>query len=1470
MGRFVGYKETRAMNRFVSSRIALGTACLILLVGVLPLAALAASEATGQSESGRPDGIDVLLSNREAVRFSVEGLTVQWRHMDLLDGAMTLYDPSVSGFSTMGDPAGPRTPRTGGWLLVPPGTRPELVTLKEDWQDAGGRPLMVQPVPVILPGEEPGLGSTSEILVLPGQDVPTDAPIPGHALRSMQRPRKARAGDAVSLGEPTWWRGHRIVSWNMVPVRHDEAGRALQTLTGGSWEVRFVADATADKSIPPGQQRKFTSRGDQHFAGIFLNSKLLSGLPTEAAVRGTLPPERPETSKRGGKSGTLLGDMEGRLAITKTGLFRVSSARLRQLQYIPDSPVAESEIRLYQRRYLERLDDGSGLAPYVEVEIPIHMVGEGDDFDGDDYFVFHGRRLRDDTEFEGDFGAGPEMIMGSGDPYEMNNEANFYWVAAAQPDAGQSWARMQTGILPAASGTPLEGYRRHEHHEEQQGFRELQTDVNDDRVYFNNDQATEVNVGFNPLWSLDPLGSDVEIRVGMTGQNRSTKTVSFSVVDDTDFSTLLGIYSISTMDEVVLNYSIPAAAIDGASARLVMTPAGARTERVFSYLNWVELSYDALYQAVGGKLLFHTGEEAGARPIEVTGFTSSDLGLVEVTDPRNPVWIELSAANVVADGSGWKLSLEAVNSTAEPRSFSVVQGVSSNGVPEFSYARSKLADRHVNPTELSGPVAEDPDLVVITHPEFRDALERWIDHRVNRAGGDLEVHVVLVQDLYDWYSGGLRDPWALKRFTNHAINVWGSWALTLVGDANENALELDVLSSARAWSKDWVPTHYHVQDTQQYTPELMASDKWYATMQAGQNYPEEDFPDYTNSPWEMYVGRLPCNSVTELNTMIDKIMIVENVQPGQAWRSRGIFFADDAWSNGYDATDPSLIYRSWEEAFANSERDSLAPTWRSGSPVDLPTVELYLADYLDPLWDGGYNTPRSPSLFKDYAETYATPPLLAALNSGGLVAHYQGHANIYVLASEYWIEDRLGFYRKDVASLNNASAPWVFFGMGCHISDWAQNPFYNASYPREQSLGEKFLVRNGGGASATYGSSGYEYIDANKVFGEYIFRRWLRHPPVDMVVGVGGSHRSRWMLGELMWASEADILAVNGHLPTYREMVAQYTLLGDPLMTLDAGEPVVNAVLVGGSDQEVSGEVDLLALDETNVRQLRITARDEAGIDRIEILDSAGNDLSDQLSTEVLPEGQTDHQEIRFDLDVPIEPYDHQLTVKVHDSGGPLGSDRHYELLLNMAQTGEFTVGGEAIDPATFVFYPDEPVVFSGAVTGSAWFSPDMVMELTSENLELSNISFNLDKSRDMTVQFTAVAPAGTSGDREVVLSIDTHETAYPLQSAGTSLPLADISNVINFPNPMRESTRFIFESAASSGDGVIRVFNVAGRHVARIPFDFSGNGHGIVTWDGRDNEGDRLGNGTYLYRIEMDTPAGHIASEMQRLVVMH
>lgn len=83
------------------------------------------------------------------------------------------------------------------------------------------------------------------------------------------------------------------------------------------------------------------------------------------------------------------------------------------------------------------------------------------------------------------------------------------------------------------------------------------------------------------------------------------------------------------------------------------------------------------------------------------------------------------------------------------------------------------------------------------------------------------------------------------------------------------------------------------------------------------------------------------------------------------------------------------------------------------------------------------------------------------------------------------------------------------------------------------------------------------------------------------------------------------------------------------------------------------------------------------------------------------------------------------------------------------------------------------------------------------------------------------------------------------------------ITNVINYPNPFSTSTRFVFTLTGSEVPDYfkIQIMTVTGRVVREITTDEIGSirvGNNIseFAWDGRDQFGDRLGNGLYLYRV--------------------
>jgi hypothetical protein len=1435
-------------------------ACLLCMSPVL-VSALRGADAPRAQATGPTIEVDTA----QELRFSLDVPPVDWRPASPVADGQLRWEARLEGYATAGLPAKPRVPRNGGFLVVPPGMRPILEVVDENWETLEPRLLMIEPVPVLQGDPQGDEVFASQITPEPGKPLPLEY-IPETVQADLARPAVALAGTpAVTLGEPGWWRGRRVVSYAVSPVQVDGEGRAVRALSRGTWRVRFVPDAEFAKTALPAEARdRLVGRGDQRFGFLFLNGGALKSWPTEAAARGAVREEAPAAAKalRGAARGTPLGYPEVRLPVPRTQLYRVRAQQLRDNGLLPNEPIQADQIRLYQRRYYGLLDDPADDqgAPYVEVEVPIQMGGDGGLFDGDDYFVFWGLRPRDDRAFTATVGGEQIPLPDAGDAMEANNDFNIYWLQLADPDPGQDWARMSTTSLPAAQGAPVPSYRRQDYYEEALAYRENPASITIDRAYYNQHLATQVNVSLF-LWSpvVDQTGGTIDF--GFAGFSNTDRTIVGSLIGTGGTYTLPS-FVVSTVAEVTRTVPLPAAVLSEAGVTLRLEAPTNPLARLWAFLNWVRVEYDARYVAVDGRLQFNAGAVTASN-LEVTGFTTNDVSLFDVTDARVPVRVALSANNVLGSAGQYRLSLQ-VDQSAGLHTFYAVSNLGGDGIADIRYFDATLAANPVVPTQLSGANA---DLLVVCHPDFRAAAQRWIDHRLARAGAEgLTVQVVSPQDLYDWYSGGLKNAWAIKRFCNHALSspTWGSWALMLIGDANENSRELGVSGDFTAYSGDYVPTHYHVQTTSTYLPEVLASDKWYAYPSAG----DQNFPSGVATPWDMYVGRFPCNSVDQLNRMIDKVILVENVQPGESWRRRGIFFADDEYSFGEygDTGGSTLVLRPEELRFRESERDSCAVRWRdNGALVPLVADTVMLHDAMQDLYE---NDPYVVTLARAHCAAVATPQLLAALSGGALVAHYQGHGNAVVMAHEYWFQDdrRGPLLRHDVDALTNVGKPWLFFGMGCHLADWAQYTIDQSGVPRN-SLAEKFLSWTAGGAFACYGSSGYEYLTPNYDFSNVMMRRWMMHPPYQSVEG--GRIASRWVLGELMWATEADMLAINQG-STYRAMVSQYTLLGDPLMVLDCGPPVIDATLDG---TPISGEVPLEAVDATNQRVVHLQARDEAGIAGLQVLDSTGADLTEAVVTSETAFHVNNRQIVDYVLTLPVRPFEHQITVHVRDTADRLPTDDHATLVFDVTHSYEFTgaVAGQdpvVIDPNTFVFTPGAPVAVSGVISTSSYVSPQSDIQVTGEGLAVTDVTVQVSRSSDISLTFTAEALADAAPPRNLVLTIDGYVTRYLLEAGAGTGGEVTLRDVVNFPNPMREETRFVFHTNLGGGQGRVQVYTVSGRLMAVVPFAVGG-AEVIVPWDGRDREGDPIANGVYLYRVQVEGTAGKASSDMQRLVVM-
>ncbi len=84
------------------------------------------------------------------------------------------------------------------------------------------------------------------------------------------------------------------------------------------------------------------------------------------------------------------------------------------------------------------------------------------------------------------------------------------------------------------------------------------------------------------------------------------------------------------------------------------------------------------------------------------------------------------------------------------------------------------------------------------------------------------------------------------------------------------------------------------------------------------------------------------------------------------------------------------------------------------------------------------------------------------------------------------------------------------------------------------------------------------------------------------------------------------------------------------------------------------------------------------------------------------------------------------------------------------------------------------------------------------------------------------------------------------------------ITEVMNYPNPFSTSTRFVFTLTGSEvpDNFKVQIMTITGKVIREITKDELGSihiGRNITeyAWDGRDQFGDLVGNGIYLYHVQ-------------------
>jgi hypothetical protein len=318
-------------------------------------------------------------------------------------------------------------------------------------------------------------------------------------------------------------------------------------------------------------------------------------------------------------------------------------------------------------------------------------------------------------------------------------------------------------------------------------------------------------------------------------------------------------------------------------------------------------------------------------------------------------------------------------------------------------ANQRLEPLAIEPTVPSDlrATSNGADYIIVTHREFVSAAAALVDYH---SAEGLRTVVVDTQSIFNEFSYGIFEPEAIRRFLAYAYGNWEPPAPTyvlLLGDGHYDFL--DYLGTGET---NFVPPYLAEVDRSMGET---AADNRYACVSGDDNLPD------------MYLGRLPVQTVADVAAIVAKIDQYELGAPGADWRRRTLCVADDGYRQGCDLLDDDHL------------------------PAPYTQQRVYHS--------------------VTHHETEAMrSAIMTGINEGRLLVAYSGHGSI-----QFWSRDQI-FRVGDVASLTNTERFPVMLPMAC-----LEGYYVRPSPPDDDrsSMGESIVRAPSKGAVASFSPTGY-------------------------------------------------------------------------------------------------------------------------------------------------------------------------------------------------------------------------------------------------------------------------------------------------------------------------------------------------------------------------------------------------------------
>ncbi|WP_418639296.1 type IX secretion system sortase PorU [Winogradskyella sp.] len=775
-------------------------------------------------------------------------------------------------------------------------------------------------------------------------------------------------------------------------------------------------------------------------------------------------------------------------------------------------------------------------------------------------------------------------------------------------------------------------------------------------------------------------------------------------------------------------------------------------------------------------------------------------------------------------------------------------------------SRSSVANQNLKGTIFNNAQGqfEDIDYIILSPSQLTTQAERLA--QINRDRYNLNVKVVDLETIYNEFSTGSQDVAAIRNFIKYVYD-----------NASTPSKRLKYLCLFGEGSYDY-------KDRIRNNTNLVPS--WYskASFSLGNSFVSDDFYAMlddnegdgltTSDRMDIAVGRILAEDVQRAKEMVDKINTYYQSESYGSWRNNVLLISDD-------------VDESWERNLQETT-ESLGNSLNEEKPF-LNVVKIHSDAFEQESTAAGDRYPKVNEAIRD------------AIEVGALVVNYFGHGGEDGIAKE-----RI-FDKFDSQEVNNICKYNLFITVTCEYTKFDD--------PHRDTAGEFTFWNKNGGAIALLTTTRQISESTGRFFNlaldDYLYAFGSNDYP---------------SIGEALRLTKTDNTIVG------RSQKRLVFLIGDPAMKLAFAKPDIRLTKV--NDVEITQPIDTLKalaytklageVVDTNGNVLpnyngTLTAtvydkpieRQTLGNDGV--TDADGVIIMDYTTLgEVIFKGQASIVNGQFEFDF-IVPRD--IVIPVGNGKISFYAQTNDQLSDQAGANFDIKVGGinenaptDDIGPVINLFMNDENFV-SGGITNE---SPTLLVKLQDDNgiNTASGIGHDItaiidgDETNPIVLNnyYQASVDDYTNGtvsypfrDLEPgvhTLTLKAWDVYNNSSTAEIQFRVFDedeeliIDNVLNYPNPFVNYTEFWFNHNSSDPlDISVQIFTVTGKLVRTLNGQTSADEccskgssslSRSIIWDGRDDFGDKIGKGVYVYKLKVKSNRlNKQVEKIQKLVIL-